>query len=283
MRGDGTITWKSCRRPIFGLLSLCFFLITPPIEASKPAGTFLVIRGDSAASSSLKLPADVIFDLDKMEIQTKGSYVVWQLVYKVRAKGHTFQFPAAGALHVPAFERADSRFGPISLGSKVKYAGDYRLYLVTDGPTTIRVPAEGLKRTTRIRPSTPVRSKGSLFHLAESSHPVAGTSEMPVRLTDTTFTIMSFVSVDENLVAAAVQGCMVPEERPLCTNQPGDGSAGSTFVSHRSDVTNPDSSSRYMWTQPRGFPGPGKYLAQWKVGTVAVEAKVIALTLTFDW
>lgn len=158
---------RTLRRAVVASLLLAFALApTGPAAARQedPAATrYLVVRGSASAFTTIRLDSKIKLLADRSIIRSNGTYAGYVL-QRIGKPGYL-----SGMFAMPAIDDTYQKFAPQSIFDQERAipAGAYRLYLVGDGRTEIRIPALGLQRSLEVRPDRKVVSDGGLHELGD--------------------------------------------------------------------------------------------------------------------
>lgn len=158
------------RRALLGGLLLVAGLAPLRAEAAAPQGV-LVVRGSASASVDITVKSTFVVHMGVFEsaftaprVTTTGTYAgVWiEPIGEPNDGTGFYTIPATdtpqGKRHVMGFDAYAKRFAP----------GRYRVYLVTDGRTELRIQADGLARGLTLTPRRPVKSWGRVVDVRTS-------------------------------------------------------------------------------------------------------------------
>lgn len=150
------------RAGIGALVLSAALLQAPPSAAEDVPVKMLTLKGDHGAYADFAVADSVTIVPGDSIIHTDGSYAGFTL-YSL--PDHKLK---SGRTLIPAFEATGHPFGPLThvlpqdLGP-----GMYRVYLFTDGATTIQIPLQGLSRPLRVRPKSPASVEAGVLDLAK--------------------------------------------------------------------------------------------------------------------
>jgi hypothetical protein len=167
---------------------------------------YLVLRGSRSASVEVTFAHPFTLMLDSYSavpprVTTKGSYAgVW--VEQVRDDRIN-----AGTVVVPKMRMIDGDF-PVAFGIDGRLpAGRYRVHLLADGASEVRIAVRGLDRDVVLAPRGRNLVTGRLVDLALVPGAHSGSADIPVALRDTTMTVL-MASTDGDVPAAESAACL---------------------------------------------------------------------------
>ena len=158
------------------LTGLLVVLALAPVRAEAATMSTMVLRGSRSASIDVTFRMGItvhmgVFDSPKFRpsVTTKGTYAgAW--VEQIGDPNESTGFyvvpktDGPGGRHVMGFDPYGHKFEP----------GRYRITLVTDGPTELRIAVVGLPRTLTLSPTKPVRSWGKLVDIRSATTAMHG-------------------------------------------------------------------------------------------------------------
>lgn len=225
---EGTASKPSDVTPL-RLVAACALLLTSaaglPADAA-PAGV-LTVRGSTSAYVDVTFPARFRLHTDMFEtktpprVSTSGTFAgVW--LDRIGGDEATGAVEMAG---LPAWSGM-----PIGLGGTGWLpAGSYRVYLLADGPTTVRINADGLRDTT-LTPERRADVKGRLVRrTAAGLDAPADRTTVPVNVRGGTLTVLASSQASTG-VAGDQRICLHPPGEPGRPCELGGGSGGGFTV-----------------------------------------------------
>lgn len=165
-----------------------------PARAQTRAPGEIVLTGDSSVSAEMRLEHPVrlrccvlfgddsggrmVFRIIGMEVETSGTFAGFA-IERVR-DGRIMK----GAVRVPAMDLDDGTVpAHASFGRARRLPpGDYRIHLLTDGPSTVRIEAEGAPDDLRLTRPRPSSVSASLVTLATESGPQKVQDRVPIEV-----------------------------------------------------------------------------------------------------
>lgn len=250
----------------------------PPSDRG-PQAHMLVVRGAKSATvdvtfrTRIRPHTDVFVPGNQPTATTKGTYAaVWlQSLDKPRL--------GAGSAVIPAITGTD----PVGWGSSDREdmslpAGRYRVRLVTDGTSEVRLPVDGLARDLVVRPTGRSTDAGKLVH----RRPVPGVdlpadrTVIPVSIRSTSITLLASGTAYDPAVAGHGEICLHDSgpQLPCAVN----GGSGGGF-----DTIGAGSGS--SWQAAFFYPGdvtPGEHDAEFTDATVGVASGYYAFALSIN-
>ncbi|HEV2889989.1 MAG TPA: hypothetical protein VGX28_06400 [Frankiaceae bacterium] len=255
------------RRALAALL-LLLALSPAGAQAAPPTLREIVLTGSRSASVEMTFPDRFsphlgIAHPDGVAATTRGTYAgVWfENVRDARWSQGRVVVPAMGDALPIAWGGSDRE--DFSLP-----AGRYRVHLVADGPSTVRVRVGGLARTTRLSPTRPSDVRGRLVKVT------AVTADIPVLVKPTTTTVMAASTQNEPSLGAAISMCLDEGRELPCEAGQGFGMTVAFFA--------PGLWSRTMATYIV-YPGTvasGEHTARYKVASGTPTATLYAFALS---
>lgn len=173
-----TLGPKRQRRGAFVVAMLITALLVAPSPARSNEGTaILTLRGESNSYAEVRLDAPATVRPSETAVSTTGTYAGFA-IYAM--PGHHFR---TALYWVTAFEEMGSPFPPLTFSRNevVLDPGVYRIYLVADGPSTVKTRIEGLARPLKLRPATLARMEAGVLDLAVAPLATLGAASIPVR------------------------------------------------------------------------------------------------------
>jgi len=171
-------------RALLGGLLLVLGLAPMAAEAAPPQG-MLVVRGSSSASVDVTIKSTFVAHMGVFEstftaprVTTRGTYAgVWiEPIGEPHEATGFYTIPATdtpqGKRHVMGFDAYAKRFGP----------GRYRIHLVTDGASEVRVRVDGLPRGLTLTPRRAVPSWGRVVDVRTTPADHAGEKYLSFRV-----------------------------------------------------------------------------------------------------
>lgn len=270
------------------VLCLLSLVATQGIGSSKPAVHYLTIKGSRSGAVRIDVPRDLRVDWAGIKYKTSGTYAAWIIGSRVEVNGLRYTFPESGGLHVPAMDKADEadHLPAMTFAGRRVPAGTYTLLLATDGPTTIRIPIQGLKSDLVLRPKSSLKTQAALQNLAPAATPVMGHAEVPIELRKTSLRFVVIFNSTKTYISSVKSFCITPRSRPGCVDDGPGGvlqpdSANWWSVGHTSQPGQ-GSWSRYLFWTAIGYPGPGKFNVIYDMVRASEGGTALALTLVID-
>lgn len=165
-----------------------------PAVADTPVPEEIVLRGDRSASVEVRLrhPVDLkccrlraeagdgprSYSIAGFDVETSGSYAGFA-IERVR-DGRIMK----GAVRIPEMDLADGTVPTFaSFGRVTKLRpGRYRIHLLTDGRSTVRVAAPGLRDQLELTPAGPTGASAELVPLLTESGPQQVQARVPLEV-----------------------------------------------------------------------------------------------------
>lgn len=173
----------------------CLLLLSAaPLRADAAPARYLTLRGSGTASVEVRFTAAVTVHMSDDEtartaprVTTSGTYAGAWIEPADRSENGT------GFYRVPAF---DSRDGvPFVMGMDAKpvrlAAGRYRVFLVTDGRSEVRVQVDGLPRDLKLTPRHAELSYARLADVRAKRAEMAGQRTLTFRVNDGSRTMLA--------------------------------------------------------------------------------------------
>lgn len=256
------------RRALAALLLLLSFAPAGAVRAAPSTLREIVLTGSRPASVEVTFGARFsprlgVVHSEGIKAATRGTYAgVW--FENVRTPRLS-----QGAVVVPAMGDAL----PIAWGGSDREdfslpAGRYRVHLLTDGVSTVRVRAGGLDRNLRLSPARASDVRARLVKVT------AVTAEVPVLVKPTTTTVLAASTHNEPSLAAAVSVCLDEGYQAPCEASGGLGMQVAFVM--------PGLWSRTMATY-NVYPGDastGEHTATYKVASATPTATLHAFALS---
>jgi hypothetical protein len=198
------------RAPLGALLAV--LAATTAVPARAAGATVLRLSGRSTGYVDVTLTRPTTFDEQHARLGTRGTYVGWwitRLGEPVRSRSHH-----AGGVRFAADSASGEVYPHYDLGFSEDPLppGRYRLYLATDGPSLVEVPASGLPRSLSLSPVRPTRSAATLRTVAPLAGGFArGSMREPVTLEVNALAVSAvFVHSDPGLGVEGFGACVAP-------------------------------------------------------------------------
>lgn len=252
------------RRAAACVALLCASFATP--ADAEPQYAYLVISGTRSAVVDVTFPRDTKGTPGALgwrcdEFTTRGTYAAY-LLRPVSGRGPTW-----GGMLTPKwpFGRYPSCFTDYSDDRSLK-AGRYRLYLMTDGATTLRVRLFGYARDVVVRPARPYPVTAGYFDVPGVAGVLPAEAKRDFAMTRRTYAIQSvYVASDMPVGVETVQACAVPRGEPC----PRDLRNGEWTSAWAPDPANPAGYSYFArlttFRRPEFQDPPGPYDAYWRI------------------
>lgn len=215
--------------------------------AARPTGEIL-LRGDRSASVEIRLERTVrleccrfveqtvdgqtSFRISGFDVSTEGTYAGFAIE---RARDGRIM---KGAVRIPPMDLEEGRMPTfVSFGRASRLpAGKYRLHLLADGPSTVRVTAAGLGRTLDLVPSGRSHVSAELTALATTGGPQQAQARVPVEVGKGATVLLASKTEGEYAQAHYLGQCLV-EPGGQCSQDdyetwasPASGGGGGTTV-----------------------------------------------------
>lgn len=255
-------------RRVAACVALLCALFAVPADAAPPHA-FLVITGSRSAVVDITMPRDTTGTPGSLgylcaDFTTKGTYAAY-LLRPVSGRGPTW----GGMLTAKwPFGKHPSCFTDHSDDRPLK-AGRYRLYLMTDGATTLRVTLPGYTRNVVARPTRPFRVVAEYFDVPGVALP--GEVKREFTMTRRTYALQSlYVASDMPAGVETMQVCAGPRGEEC----PPDIRNSTWTTTWAPNPANPTAGSYFSrltsFRRPEFQDPPGPYDAYWRVKGVDV-------------
>lgn len=251
-------------RRVAACAALLCAIATLPARADARQG-YLVVTGDRSSVIDVVLPRATTEDVSARgwlcaDFTTRGTYASFVL-RPASGRGAT----AAGLLLKKVrFGGGEPCFAHMSDAIPLK-AGRYRLYLMTDGPTTFRIALPGYTRDVVARPRRPLRVDAGYRELPGTVSAVPSEITHPFTLTRRSYVVMGLY-VESALPVAyeSLRACTAPKGQP-CADDFRDGPYSTVFLPNPADPS--DTGWVYIGRglRPEYAPAPGAREARWSV------------------
>jgi hypothetical protein len=236
------------------VLSLSLLLCAgAPVEAA-PARGQIVLKGDRNTSIEVTLPREIRLTCCEFKGVTKDGVTFFKVSgFQVESQGTYSGFAIErvsdgrvmkGAVWVPDLDLDEGRVPTvISFGrATVLQRGRYRIHLLTDGPSTVRITANGLERPLLLRPeeSSSVNAEVIPLLTEDGSGPVQARVSIE---TSTRSTVLLATKTEAELGQAHLLSQCLTEPGGHCTDpsdtepwvSPASGGGGGTQIDVISD------------------------------------------------
>lgn len=189
-------------------VSISSALAAPPVTAAPLDDPAIVVTGTRSAYVDFRLTRKVTPDPSLMTVTTDGTYAGYVITEK---QGEMIAL-VGGGLVIPRFveeaeKASDFPFDPMTMSGETLDPGVYRMRLITDGTTTVRIPAQGLKRDLVLRPDRPAAEQtAELDDLGSGPGELEGRTS--IRRSRNTLTLAAVLSVVENHQGSTIEQCL---------------------------------------------------------------------------
>lgn len=202
--------------------------VLAPADAASPS--VLRLTGHTTGYVDLTLAKPTTFDEMKARLTTRGTYVAWWLI-KIGEAATSNGNQAGGVRFVqqspPGSVSPDYDFG---FRTTALDPGRYRLYLATDGDSTVEVPATGLVRSLNLAPVRRTTSVGAVRTLAVlPGGVVRGSMREPATLSRNSLAASSLVAYSAPGVTVESLAACVVRPQGSC-DEPGQPGAYSGYA-----------------------------------------------------
>lgn len=203
-----------------GLAALSIAVIIPAAGSARPATHELVLDGSRSASVVVSLPRPVKltccemrgeerdgsmhFGIEGFSAETRGSYVGFAI--ERISDGRIMKI----AVRVPQLDLGQGLVPTVISFSRVtKLApGRYRIHLLTDGRSTVRVAAPGLPKTTYLNPSQPSNVTAELVELTTPAGLPSLQSRVPIEVAKSSVVLLAVMTEGELTQAHYLSQCV---------------------------------------------------------------------------
>lgn len=204
------------------VLTVTALLVPAARSAPHSSTAFIELRGNDSASAIIVLRDPVSLKcctvavhpkegpyIKGMTAKTKGTYVGF-VIEKVGENR-----PLTGALRVPQFDLQGWYPTLLPLGiERTLPPGTYRIHLITDGPSTVRIPLAGLGRNLILEPGQSSPAKAAIVDIGVGDSG-SGYASVPITVTPrTTVAMASYIRSEVGL--AYVMSQCVGRATDLC-------------------------------------------------------------------
>lgn len=201
-----------------------------PAGAGDRAPRELVLRGDRSASVDVTLRRPVrltccrpveqtvdgqaSFRVAGLSVETEGTYAGFA-IERVR-DGRMMR----GAVRIPSMDLEEGRIPTyVSFGRKPRLRpGRYRIHLLTDGPSVVRVEGAGLTRSLELAPAGPTKVAAELVTLATTTGLEQAQARVPVEVTKGA-TVLLAVKTEGDYAQAHYLGQCIVQPGAQCSEE----------------------------------------------------------------
>ena len=190
------------------LVSISSALVATPVTAGPLDDPAIVVSGTRSAYVDFVLTRKVTPAPRSMTVTTEGTYAGYIITQR---RGETMVV-VGGGLVIPRFaEEADKAtdfpFEPMTISSQPLEAGAYRMRLITDGDTTLRIPTKGLRSDLVFRPVRPAAVQTAVLD-DMGSGPGEFEERTSIRRNERSLTFAGLLTVAENHQASTLEQCL---------------------------------------------------------------------------
>lgn len=203
-----------------GLAALVMAMIFPAAGSARPAPYELVLDGSRSASVviSLQRPVKLTccemrgeerdgtmhFGIEGFSAETRGTYAGFAI--ERLSDGRMMKI----AVHVPHLDLGQGLVPTvISFGRATRLAsGRYRIHLLTDGRSTVRVAAPGLPKTMYLNPSQPSKVTSELVELTTPAGVPSLQSRVPIEVAKSSVVLLAVMTEGELTQAHYLSQCV---------------------------------------------------------------------------
>ena len=176
-------------------------LAVPPVAASpatRPSKKRIItLSGSKSGWTDIHFDSPVQMLSEDTKIKSKSDYAA----YVLQKKGEPDY--RSGAFWLSIFERAGG-LAPEPMSAGTIPPGNYRLYLITEGRSTLRIPVEGLKASRKLSPRKPVKSDGGTHELPD----ITAEDRIPVTLRKNSVLLGGHFFISEQHQATTEEQCL---------------------------------------------------------------------------
>lgn len=208
------------RRLAVAVAAVLLLGAAPAGAGDRPRGEF-VLRGDRSASVDVTLrrpvrltccrPVEQMVDgqaslrVAGFSVETEGTYAGFA-VERVR-DGRMMR----GAVRIPSMDLEDGRMPTyVSFGRDSRLRpGRYRIHLLTDGPSVVRIEAAGLARSMALAPERPTKVAAELVTMATTGGPEQAQARVPVDVTKRSTVLLASKTEGDYAQAHYLGQCIV--------------------------------------------------------------------------
>lgn len=201
------------------------------VEAA-PTGT-LTIEGDVSAWTDVVLPAGVTFDLKRATVSGNGRFAGFYVDARV-ADGRRIGMLSMRDFHAPG-DAPEAQ--PLGTDPPTLPPGAYRIYLIADGRTSVRVPVDGMASRT-VRPARVTKAAVAVQRLPVTGVAVSGRQPMTAARRSLS---LSTLLLDDVLAFAGTIAVCVTSHGGRCDGDRADGTRLGYYV-------NPSGPYPFIWT-----------------------------------